>query len=175
MSEDSEEPLLTFLFYGQLSCLVIAVAIWIAVTFGPLVEPWFFLVMAVGGLFGLARAYVGKQKNEQAEQTVIQGEAGVFHALGVENRPMTARELSNILPHTIYDMKYRLRRLERKGLIGSTERGVSTYYYVKSTESSTTSGEEAADEEASTEASERSNDGQASERVDDEKADFEVE
>src|SRR6056297_3127126 len=136
MSEDSEGPLLALLFYGQLSCVVVAVAIWVAVAFGPLVKPWFFLVMAVGGLLGLARAHVGKRKNEQAEQKVIQGEAGVFHARGVENRPMTAQALSNVLPHSVHDMKYRLQRLERKGLIGATERDGATYYYVKSTESS---------------------------------------
>lgn len=168
MPEDSEDSLLTVFFYGQLSCVAAAVAVWIAVVFGPLVKSWFFAVMAIGALFGLARAYLGKRKNEQAKQTVIQGEAGVLHALAVENRPITARALSNILPHSLPDMKYRLQRLEEKGLIGVTERGGSKYYYVKSTESRSTSVETTDASTASGEISEQSDDKQASERVDEE-------
>jgi hypothetical protein len=174
MSDDRNEPLLAFLFYGQLSCVVGAVVVWSAVVFGPLVKPWFFAVMALGALFGLIRAYVGKQKNERAEQTVIQGEAGVFHALAVENRPMTARALSNILPHTAPDMKYRLRRLERKDLIGATERDGSKYYYVKSTDSSSISEESTDLASASGETSEQSDSPQEPDEVDDQEKELET-
>lgn len=175
MSEDTEDPLLTVLFYGQLSCVIAAVAVWIAVLFGPLVNPWFFLIMAVGAILGLTRAYLGKQKSEEAERTVIQGEAGVFHALAVEDQPITARALSNILPHTLPDMKYRLQRLEEKDLIGVTERDGSRYYYVKSTGALSTSGETTDASTASGETSKQSDDERASKRVDEETAEIETE
>lgn len=150
MSEGSDEPLLDVLFYSQLLLTVIAIAVWIAVTFGPLVKPWFFLIMAVAAGCGLLRAYIGRNMNEQAEQTVIQGEAGVFHALASAEQPMTAKALGNILPHTVNDVEYRLMRLERKGLIGTTEQHGATYYYVKSTnpESSSVRTENGVDEES---------------------------
>ncbi|MFC7081113.1 hypothetical protein [Halorussus caseinilyticus] len=175
MAENSENPLLTVLFYGQLSCVVAAVAVWIAVLFGPLVNPWFFPIMAVGAVLGLVRAYVGKQQSDEAKKTVIQGEAGVLHALAVENRPITARALSNILPHTLPDMKYRLQRLEEKDLIGATERDGVKYYYVKSTESATSSEETTDASMASSGTSEQSDDRQESDKMDDEKTELETE
>lgn len=120
------------LYYLQISGIVIAIIIWIVIVLGFLSIPWHFLIAALAALVGIYRSYLGDIV-DRMEQSGLEGEAGTFHVLAEFGRPISPEELSQFIPHSEKETRYRLKKLHRDGLVGTEESNGTQYYYVLST------------------------------------------